>query len=183
MVDLKIECSKLRELGKSRPTDDSLRIAMEALNSKFESIQVEGGKLLGRWGGREAAEALRDWLERLCQKPKAHAVQAQAAKALAQCLEANDAGWAVDLYFSRPKSSDAHFLLPIICALPWETWRSRVAEEAKSRSVIRRRAAALAVARNLFPGRRAILEELRRDTEPEIRSLAVWHLSREKSAV
>src|SRR5215472_5061445 len=161
MTDLKVECGRLRELGRSRPTEESRRIAMNALQSKFESIQVEGGKLLGRWGGREAVISLRDWLVRTCQKPRSHAVQAQAAKALAQCVDPQDAEWILDLYFSRPKSSDAHFLLPLICALPWKAWRSRITVEAKSTSVVRRRAAAWAVARNSFPGRREILEGLR----------------------
>jgi hypothetical protein len=183
MVDLKAECARLRELDGSRPTDESRRFAMEALQSKFESIQVEGGKLLGRWGGPGAATALREWLFRLCQKPKAHAVQKKAADALAPWLTADDAVWALDLYFSRPKSSDAYFLLPIVCALPWQTFRPRVAEEARSSSVIKRRAAARLVARRVFPGRRDLLLILSRDTDQDVRSLAAWHLSREKAAV
>jgi hypothetical protein len=183
MTDLKVECRRLRELGRSQPTEESRRIATEALRSKFESIQVEGGKLLGRWGGREAVASLREWLGRTCQKPKSHAVLGQAAKALAQCVGPQDAEWILDLYFSRPKSSDAYFLLPLICSLPWKAWRSRVTTEAKSPSVVRRRAAALAVARNTFPGKREILQGLRRDTEPDLRSLAAWHLSHESAAV
>jgi HEAT repeat protein len=179
MTDLKLECARLRELGRSRPTEASRRTATDALRSKFESIQVEGGKLLGRWGGRGAVASLREWLLRSCQKPKSHAVRAQAAKALAQCLGPEDAEWILDLYFSRPKSADAYLLLPLIEALPWKTWLSRVSSEAKSRSVIRRRAAALAVARGSFPSRRELLQQLRLDTDRDIQSLAAWHLSHE----
>src|SRR5262249_21005605 len=110
MVDLKIECSRLRDLGRSKPTGQNLRVLHDAMDSKFESIQVTAGKVLGRWGGREAAAALKDWLLRSCQKPRSHSIQIQAAKALAPWLETRDAEWAVELYFSRPKSSDAHFL-------------------------------------------------------------------------
>jgi hypothetical protein len=183
MTDLKRECARLRELGRSKPNAESRRVATEGLKSKFESIQVEAGKLLGRWGGAEAVRALREWLLQTCARPKAHAVQSQAAKALAQCVAPQDADWILDLYFSRAKSSQAQFLLPLISALPWTTWRARVKAEASSALVVRRRAAALAATRNAFPGRREILQQLRRDTDPDVRSLAKWHLDHQPAAV
>ena len=109
-------------------------------------------------------------------------MQAQAAKALAQCLGPEDAEWILDLYFSRPKGGDAYFLLPLIEALPWKTWLSRVSTEATSGSVIQRRAAALAVARSSFPRRQELLRQLRLDTNGDIRSLAAWHLSHARAA-
>jgi HEAT repeat protein len=174
---------RLRALGRSRPNEESRRLATEALRSKFESIQVEGGKLLGRWGGREAVESLREWLARTCAKPKSHAVQSQAAKALAQCVSSEDAQWILDLYFSRTRGSQPHIFVPLICALPSRLWRARVEVEARSTSVVQRRAAALVIARNRFPGRREILQQLRRDSDQDVQSLAAWHLSHETTAV
>jgi hypothetical protein len=183
MTDLKAECAQLRELGRSRPNATSRRIAIEALRSKFESVQVEGGKLLGRWGGRDAVDNLREWLLRGYEKPKAHSVRGQAVNALSQCVTAEDAGWVLDFYFSRPKPDDSFHLVPLICALPSRAWRSRIESECRSTSAARRRAAVFAVARTTFPGKREILRQLRNDPAPDVRSLAAWHYSHETSAV
>jgi hypothetical protein len=183
MTDLKTECARLRELGRSRPNSTSRRIASEALLSKFESVQVEGGKLLGRWGGSDAVENLREWLLRAYTKPRAHSVRGQAIHALSQCVTAHDAGWILDLYFSRTKPFDSFHLVPLICALPSRAWRSRIEAECRSTSAARRRAAVFAIVRTSFPGKREILRQLRNDPAQEVRSLAAWHYSHEASAV
>jgi hypothetical protein len=89
----------------------------------------------------------------------------------------------LDLYFSRPKSNEAYQLLPMVCALPWTSLQPRVEAEAVSPRVVRRRAAALAVVRSSFRGRRKLLERLRRDSDRDVSSLAAWHLSHENAAV
>jgi hypothetical protein len=183
MTDLKAECSRLRGLGRSAPTLESRRAAIGALSSKFESIQVEGGKLLARWGGKQEVESLKKWLISTCAKPKSHAVRLQAAKALAPWVKLQDADWILDLYFSRTKAGEPHFLLPLISALPSKGWRSRIRKEIRSPSVTRRRAAALAVARNSFPGKRELLQRLRHDSEPDIKALATAQLRRDAAAV
>jgi hypothetical protein len=176
MTDLKVECERLRGLGRSRPNSVNRRLAAEALSSKFESLQVEGAKLLGRWGGREAVAALKSWLERSYQKKNALGIRGQAVKALSRCVTSEDAPWVLDLYFSHLGATESHSLVLLICALPTESWVPRIRSEVGSRSAERRRAAALAVARSRFRGRAEILKRLHYDSSPEVRSLAHWQL-------
>ena len=171
--------SHLRAIGAEPPTPERWNEVTAALESKFEGIQVVAARVLATWGGRAAVETLRPWLVKLCDRPDSFHARGAAAKVLAQCVEAQDTEWVLDLYFGLPDALLKHDLLPLIEVLPPDRVRPRVLTEARSPEAINRQAALKAVARIRFPDRRELLRLFVHDPQKVISSTAKVLLSRE----
>jgi len=95
--ELQRATARLRDLGRSRPTAKR-RVEVEGLlDSKWEGVQVSAARVLGAWGGPESVAALRSWLDR-GRANRNWTVTHVAVEALADCVTAEDVGWALDLH-------------------------------------------------------------------------------------
>jgi hypothetical protein len=146
-ADLREWCGRLERLAQTRPTPESRRHVDEALQSKWEGVQVWAVRVLAAWGDRQCIDAIRRWLEIKLSKARGWSSRGEAVKALCQCYEADDVPWLLDLYFGTTDRVLGHEFLPFIEALPEDTVRRRIDIESRSASERRREAATIAARR------------------------------------
>lgn len=172
-IDPKEYSNYLRRLAKQGRTPEAQAEIEAALHSKWEGVQVVAGRILAEWRGRKSVEAIRAWLLRSFGKEHGSTVQAEATKALAECFEAQDIAWILDLYFSVPDVYHKHTLaLHLIRKLPAEEARDRIVAEINSSDLENRRAAMKAIAHMDFQDRHSLLSNFTRDPDPDIRKAA-----------
>ena len=172
-------CAELRALGSRPPNAVRRRAVVDALGSRFESVQVVAAQILGKWGGRDAVEGLRRLLVRAMAKDAYGAVARQAAEALAECVEPRDAGWVLDLFAAAPFLGK-HTLAPVVRALPVELTGDRLKAECRSTRRENRHGAMIAMNGLAIPGKRKVYEALTRDSDPTIREVATAFLSSDR---
>jgi HEAT repeat protein len=186
--DLKLVSARLKSLAtSSNPSAQDIREVEALIEHPKEGVQVLAGRTLAAWRSRSSKPVLRAWFEDTLQRRHGHAVQAQAAKALALFLDAADSQWALDLYFANTRKNSVlgttlaiRTLLPLIEALPSKLVAQRATAEATSSRANIRRAAAFAL---YAAGDRAGLQTLLQDSSRDVSILARNLLKRMDRAV
>jgi hypothetical protein len=175
--DPKVICLRLDELAKSAPaTAETVRRVEVLLQHRREGVQVKAAQTLARWGRPSSKMPLRELLLRTLARRNGSSVRKQVADALAPFIDAQDAPWVIDLYFSVGGRSPAlgaalqlNALLPLLCALPPSAVVERVRLEADSPEVNHRRAALIAAQ---AIGDREIVQRFIADASDQLRMTA-----------
>ena len=143
-------CLRLEALTHGQSTSKRRKEVHEALQSKWEGVQVWAGRVLASWGDRDSIDRLRDWLESSLAKETGWAIRGEAVKALCECYKPEDIPWLLDLYFKTEDRLRRYELLPLVTALPQDMVRRRIKTELKSELEARRDAATIAARRLEF---------------------------------
>ena len=170
-VDFRARVDELRTLASARPRPQDRQIVQNALDSKWEGLQSVAIQTLGCWGDRQSFAILRElW-------PKCSwTLQPIVARSLAQCVQAEDAPWALDLYFEGSEAYENGYWLGVVMSLPPQSARERLLLESRSHFSTRRSRALVAMARMAFPDRETILQRFLNDDDREIRNAAEYWL-------
>jgi hypothetical protein len=131
----------LKEDGRGGPTPEARERARAALDSKYEGVQSVAAQVLGAWGDRESVAMLRRWYQGMFEAGRRRmTLMGVGSRCLAQCIDATDAGWILDLYFSQSAQLQ-HEVLHLARALTVGSARERLMIEASGPDVHRRKAA------------------------------------------
>jgi len=172
MNGLQGEAEKLRRLGNLKPNPERMTLVKEALSSKWESVQSIALQVLGQWGGKEAIQMLRRFLQDALAREHGWSIRGVVVHALAKIVGADDVDWVLDLYFSRPGVLGKHELLPLVLRLPVARAKARLIRELSSDDPIIRQAAVKAIGNMPFEDKRALLTPLQLDEDKEVRASA-----------
>lgn len=122
-------CARVRALGDSPPDAAAWREIEDALTNKWWGVRTTAIATLGRWGGPEAVERLKAYVE----TPKSgrwggweNDARRAALQALGECLPAEDADWALQHVL---QSGDAWALHRALAAQPPAFWEAAIAAE------------------------------------------------------
>lgn len=168
----------MRALLNVPPTAERWEAVRAALASKFEGTQAGALRVLGQWGGREAVEALREFLTAAFSRKAGWGIRSVATGVLAGVVTAADVPWILDLYFGLPRRLEKHELLRLVTALPSETARNRLVAELRSADPLNRQAAAKAIGNLPYADRRQLLWRQRDDPDRAVSKTAQF-LTRE----
>jgi len=162
----------LRDLARRPPTPETRAEVALQLHNKWEGVQSVAAQVLAEWGGREAVDELRRWLEELPQQPYSTPLRGIAFRALARCVDETDAPWVLDAYFGAEGIKAKHEMRPLVWGLPVDAARTRLEAECRSADRENRRAALKAITWMPFPDKVAMLRRLAEDSNPGIRRAA-----------
>jgi hypothetical protein len=118
MDQMQKQSSDLRSLAGQKPTPERLAMISAALDSKFDGIQSVALQVLGKWGGTESVDLLRDFLSQAFTRDYGWSIRGVAVKALARHLGPTDAQWVLNLYFGLPNALFKHEIFPLVIKLP-----------------------------------------------------------------
>ena len=178
MDDLSALAARLWSLAEQAPTPALRDEVIAGLRHKREGIQSIAAQVLGTWGGRESVETLRQWLLDCQEREFGWAVRGVAIRQLATLVEAQDADWILDLYFTVPGWIAKHELFPLVRVLSPEVARERLVGALRDADWVNRQAAVKAIGNMAFPDRRRLLLPLIFDPDPNVQKSARF-LSRE----
>ncbi len=165
--------SRLREIGRQRPTPERRAEVRNALSDRREGVQAVAAQVLGAWGGRETVENLRAWLQQLDQRhPSYSGPRNVAIRELARCINAADADWALDLYFGQDTLVATHEYLPLGSATEPEKARRRIKLELRNQDPIKRHAALKLIRWMQLPDGADLAQPLLDDPDHTTRRLA-----------
>ena len=172
MDDLSELAAHLWSLAEPPPTPETRAEVVAALKHKREGIQSIAAQVLGAWGTRDSVPPLRDWLLECQERDSGWAVRGVAVRQLAQLVEAVDADWILDLYFSVPGWIAKHELLPLVRALNPEIARAHLVRALRDEDWTNRHAAVKAIGNMAFPDRRRLLVPLIDDPDRNVQKSA-----------
>ena len=172
MDDLKARAVHLRSLGELPVTPERRAEVVDALRYKREGIQSIAAEVLGRWGGRESLESIRQWLVACFARERGWSVRGVAVRELAQLVETRDAAWVLELYFGQADRLVQHELLGLVLALSPDAARQELVSRLRDPAWINRQAAVKAIGNMAFPDRRQLLTPLIDDPHKEVQKSA-----------
>lgn len=177
---LRLQSARLRELRQSPPTPETVATAIDALSSKHEGLRSLGAALLGQWGLPEFVEPLRAVILQLHESRTAYGLRRVVLRALERCAGASDADWVASYIFDKPAAAGSINAIYLLRSLPWPSWFGRVRSECSHPDPKRRRLAALVLSFSAVPVSEQfpVLQQLRRDTDENVRALARLQLER-----
>jgi len=158
-------CLQLETLTHGKPTSVKRKEVDDALQSRWEGVQVCAGRVLASWGDRDSIDKLRGLLESSLSKESGWAIRGEAVRALSECYKAEDIPWILDLYFETKDRLRRHELLPLITSLPKDVVTRRIKKELKNELETRRDAAAMA-ARRLESWKKLKLQRSNKPIQP-----------------
>lgn len=141
----------------------------EALASKWEGVQSVALQVLGTWGDDGSRRRLRDFIERVDERPHGWAIRGVAVRALSGCVTRQDAAWALDRLFSLEGVLAKHEFVPVVLALPPDAVRGRLVQESVSPDRDNRQAAMKALGNMDVPDRQRLLRHFLEDDDADIR--------------
>lgn len=172
MDDLQDQAEKLRGLGDCKPNSERMSIVREALSSKWEGVQSIALRVLGQWGGEEAIQMIRRFLEDAFAREHGWSIRGVAIDALVELVGPDDVDWVLELYFSRPGVLAKHELLPVVLRLAPARAKTRLFSELSSSDPTSRQAAAKAIGNMAIEDGKKLLKPLLRDKNKEVRATA-----------
>ena len=116
---------------------------------------------------------MRLWLTRLDERHEAFiGPRTVAIRELARCIGAEDADWALDLYFGQKGATATHEYLPLARAVDPELARSRIRRELQNPDPVKRHAALKLTGSMQLPDRATLARALVNDSDSTTRRLA-----------
>jgi hypothetical protein len=165
--------AELRALGAKKPTPERRAIVRDALFDKREGVQSVAAQVLGSWGGQETVADLRLWLARLDERHDPFiGPRGVAISQLARCIRAEDADWALDLYFGQNGMTATHEYLPLASAVDRECARPRIERELHNPDPVKRHAALKLIRWMQLPDTASLASPLVNDDDSTTRRLA-----------
>jgi HEAT repeat protein len=146
--------------------------AEAALSSKWEGVQSVALQVLGGWGGKNAIDIIRGFLDDAFAREHGWAIRNVAVKELAKLVGSDDVDWVLNLYFWRPGVLEKHELLPVVLSLPPAKAKAGLVRELASSDPTIRQAAVKAIGNMPFKDRKALLTPLHKDENTEVRASA-----------
>ncbi len=172
-VNFRAGVDELRARAASRPRKPERDNVLAALHGPYEGLQSVAAQTLGAWGDRESVAALRSYVANIRERRQSGGILRAVSKALAECVEEEDAPWLLDFYFDPEREPDWYLALAMK-RLPPQTTRARIVAEMRSQSGHCRYAAVL-VADTLPASEQSILlDSLRDDCDIRIRGIVRW---------
>ncbi len=169
MPDLKEISDRLKYLGSQPETPEARAEVEAAFAMKWEGIHAVAEHVLGKWGGRRSVDMLSQLLQNHRENSKGFGVQHAAVHALMECYEPQDIPWILDIYYS---GYEHYYLGQLTRTLRFPEVQSRIIEETRNATPMRRKAALEAIYLLRFPNACEIFGQMVSDSDKEISQLA-----------
>jgi hypothetical protein len=177
--DLQVLCNELKAMATQPETPELREKAESELNSKWTGVQVCAARVLAAWGGRRSVELLKAWVEKwyFDDYKTYYAMQHTSSDILAECIELQDADWALEIYLALYPTVGRWALWAVLHKIPFDAVQERLVQESASDDRIRR-LATLWVLIGLWNREavRKLMEKFLKDPDPEIQRDATSYL-------
>lgn len=117
-MDLQKTSYRLSVLSTKKPKTIYIQEVEEALQSKYEWIQVCAAKTLGAWGDARSQEKLKTFLTTLSKLRARWGAITAAVDALSPHLSSSDIPWVVNLALRESTPANRHVIFNLFSALP-----------------------------------------------------------------
>jgi HEAT repeat protein len=115
---LRTECERIEKLGRGPASDDAREYVENALQSKWEGVQVTAARALSKWGDERSIQAIRRLVGELAKKSARWSAAGAVVDALRPHLSSTDIDWVLRLCLKESNRHNRSTLMLLLLGLP-----------------------------------------------------------------